>query len=116
MSFFESLSVNTLDAFSFIAGTEQVLTFDVYDSGFPVNLVSSTCTWALSPFGRPNDITLTKNGVLSGTPANEFKITLLTTDSLALAGKYIHQPIVRVLSGSVYRVGQGVITIVPAID
>jgi hypothetical protein len=112
MGFFDNLKVNTLEEFSFVAGAVQTLTFRVNDaSGNPINVSGAACTWAMSPLGIPNYVVLTKNGVPSGTPINEFTVTLLTSDTPTLGGMYIQQPRVN----TVGVIGQGVINIIPAI-
>lgn len=115
MGFFDDLSVNTLDQIKMIAGTEKTLEFLVTNSGTAMDLSGATCTWFLAPLGVPNFVTLSKSGSLAGSPNNQFNITLLSTDTSALSGKFIQQPVVTTVGGSQYRIGQGIITIIPAI-
>ena len=117
MGFFDNLTVNNLDSFSFIAGTVQILRFNVVDgSGNGINVSGADCGWLMSPLGQPNIITLNKDATPAGTPNNQFSVTLTSADTLTLSGKYIQQPVLLDLGGSAYRVGQGIINIIPAIN
>jgi hypothetical protein len=114
MSYLSYAQINSLEEISFIGGSYYTLEFVVYNqNGSPANLSGATCTWKMSPYGNPDIITLSYNGTVTGT--NTFEVYLLSADTLALSGKYVHQPLV-VESGNSYRSQQGVINITPAID
>ena len=105
-------TINSLGDVFFIGGSEYILEFKVYNqAGDEANLSGATCSWKMSPFGDPDTVTLTYSGTVTG--ANIFQVTLLSADTLALSGKYIHQPIV-VDGGKSYRSQQGIINIIPA--
>jgi len=106
-------TVNTLESFSFIAGTPQELTFDIYDADeAEVDLSTATCSVAISPYGQYNYVALDKAGVVSGSPINRFVTTLDTDDTSLLEGKYTLQPVVIDYSGSEFRPAQGVVLII----
>jgi hypothetical protein len=105
-----SLIINNLPTISFIAGTEQELTFYIYDSGSAVkNLSSATCTWEMARYGT-NTTALTKTAIVSGSPVNKMVVTLDSFDTELLSGKFIHQPVITEGS-SEYRPSQGIINI-----
>lgn len=106
-------TVNTLEPFSFIAGTPQELTFDIYDAdNAEVDLSTATCSVAISPYGQYNYVALEKEGIVSGSPINKFVVALNTDDTALLEGKYTMQPVVVDYSGSEFRPAQGVILII----
>jgi hypothetical protein len=99
---FSCITINSLPEISFIAGDTQVFEFTVYDeNSSPIDLSSNTLDWNKTP-------------ILSAT-TNVFNVTLDESDTIALSGKFIHQPYIKDYAGNVYRYGQGIITIVPAI-
>ena len=105
--------INSLEEITFIAGTEYIIYFKVYNQdGTPANLTSSTCTWKMCPYGEPTNVVLEYTGTVTAT--DTFSVTLLPADTLSLSGKFIHQPIVET-SGVTRRSQQGIITIIPAI-
>ena len=107
-------TINSLSEISFIGGSEYTITFNVFDqNGGAANISGATCSWKMSPYGEPETVILSYNGTPVGTTA--FSITILAADTLALSGKFIHQPLV-VESGKSYRSQQGIITIIPAIN
>ena len=106
--------INSLDEFSFIGGTDQTLEFTVYDqNGIAANLAAATCSWKLAPYGEPESTTLTKSGSVIAT--NIFQVYIPASDTLALEGKFMHQPII-ILAGNEYRSQQGIINISAAIS
>ena len=112
MSYTSYAQINALEEISFIAGTYYTIEFKVYNqAGDEANLSGSTCTWKMSPYGEPNIVTLSLNGTITGT--NTFEVYLLSSATLNLSGKYVHQPIIT--DGTkIYRPQQGVINIIPA--
>jgi hypothetical protein len=108
--------INDLPEIQFIAGTKQQYTFTIYDSGSTAqNLNASTQSWQLAYYGMGGSSILTKTGAYSGSPNNEFIITLDPADTLYLSGKFIQQIVLTNLAGSTFRPSQGIITIIPAI-
>lgn len=108
------LDVNTLEEISFIAGSEYVLEFNVYDEfGSPIDISSSTVTWRMSYYGQPDYAVLDKSGSITDT--SKFEVVLLTSDTEDISGKFVHQPIIEDFDGSQFRPAQGVITIIPKI-
>jgi hypothetical protein len=108
-------TVYDLADFTFIAGTEQEFTFDIYDSGSaPLSLNSTTCTWELSHYASASSV-LTKSGTTSGS-SNRMTVILDSVDTAGLSGRFVHQPVIAMIGGSViYRPSQGLITIAPRI-
>lgn len=108
--------IYNLEEFSFIGGTTQYLFFDVYNSGGDaVDLSEADCSWKLRDYGNfGNNATLiTKTGVLTG--FNSFKITIDSTDTEDLFGKFVQQPMVIDRDGNIFTPGQGIILISKAI-
>ena len=116
MSYDAYASLNSLEEIKIIAGSEQVLEFLYYDhDGAAVDLTGLTCKLALCPYGNPDVVSLIKTGVVQTNPTNKFIVTLTTTDTRNLGGKYIQQPIVMLSATDEVRPAQGVITIIPRI-
>jgi len=115
---YSNLYINSLSEESFIAGTYKEFTFDYFDiDGDPVNISSFTCAWVLSPFGSPDTVSLSKSGVYRTDclTNNRFTVYLYSDDTLLLSGKYVQQPIITGNPGYDFRLGQGIINIIPAI-
>ena len=113
-----SISINSLEEKTFIAGTYQELPFDYFDSNNnPINISTFTCSWVLSRLGEPNTVILTKTGEYQASYAlhNRFIVKLLSTDTIGLSGKYVQQPILTGNPGYEFRMGQGNVTIIDAI-
>ncbi len=108
-------TINSLEEFGFIAGTDYLITFNVYDEDgvTPLDMGGGTVKWALAPYGRTSYNILQIEGVI--TAIGQFTITVESTDTETLDGKYIHQPIIRSFAGSYYRPAQGVLLISPRI-
>ena len=101
-----------LDPISFIAGTEQELTFYIYDSpsgSSTKDLSGATCTWEMARYGSDSTL-VTKAAVVSGSPINMMVVTLASSDSETLSGKFIHQPVITE-GDTEYRPSQGIINI-----
>ena len=109
---FSSLSVNDLDPFQFIGGTEQILSFTVVDSnGSSVDLTSATCTVVFSPYGQNNYAAITITGSVAIATPNVFTATLTGSSTELLSGKYTMQPCVVDANSKEYRPSQGVVLI-----
>lgn len=109
----QNIIVNTLNEFSFIAGTTQTINFEVFDiGGSSVSLTSINPSWKMSYLGQTGSAIIVKSGSITG--ANSFSITLNTVDTINLSGKFIHQPILTIGAEQV-RTDQGIITIIPAV-
>lgn len=103
--------INSLEEIEFIAGTNFVLSFLVFDAnGSPIDLTSGTAKWTLCPYGQTDFPVVTKTGVIT-TPTNQITVTLTTNDTKLLSGKYIQQAIIIDFAGEEYRPSQGVVTI-----
>jgi hypothetical protein len=103
----------TLPEVIFVAGTKQIMNFDIYTSGcIAVNLNGSTCAWKLSRYGQSSSV-LSKNAIVSGSPINRMVVTLDSADTLSLDGKFIQQPKITDLAGDSYIPSEGYITIRP---
>jgi hypothetical protein len=116
MTSFPLTSPNDLPEISFIAGSNQELSFNVYDSGsVAVNLSGGTVTWRLSSYGQGTAL-VSKSGLLSGSPTNQFKVLLVAADTTSLYGKFIQQYSLVDTSGSSFRPSQGLINITRGIS
>jgi hypothetical protein len=104
-----------LEEIQFIAGTQQELTFAIFDSsGSPMNLAGSTCTYVVAPYGQSNAV-LTKSAT-SGSSSNQMVVTLASADTSNLSGKYTQMPVIVTLAGSEYRPSLGIVQIIPRIS
>jgi len=110
------LAVHNLDDVTFIAGTYFELVFAALDEyGVSIDLNGATIDWALSLFGDPTELILQKSGVISApTSDGIFTIILTNSDTSALGGKYIQQPVITDSVGKVFRPGQGLVNIIKA--
>jgi len=116
MTYLTRLDIYNLADFSFIAGSEYILEYTVYeDNGVvPVDISSGTAKLYVSPLGQPEYVALEKNGVISVT-TGVFTVTLELADTQGLSGKYVQQPVVYDFAGKEYRLGQGTFTVIPRI-
>ena len=104
-----------LAEFSMIAGTDQELTFAVYDEyGNAIDVSGATITWYLAYYGYAG-ANVTKTAV-SGSATNNFVVYLADTDTASLAGKFVQQYKIVDSSGSTFRPSQGCLNIFPAIS
>jgi hypothetical protein len=108
--------INQLEDTVFIAGTKFTLYFVAYeeDGVNKKNLTGITPKWVLSPYGNTSYTALQKTSTVTDAAQGEFKVELVTTDTITLSGKYIQQPIIGT-SPNEYRLAQGIILIMPAI-
>ena len=115
-SFINYAKLNSLEEFSFIAGSTYTLEFEVYDEDdAPTDLGGATITWTLCPYGQPDYTILQKTGAIDVGNPSKFTVELESADTLTFSGKYIHQPVIMAFGGEVYRPAQGVILILPRI-
>ena len=113
---FPYTTVNDLAEFSMIAGSDQELVFNVYTSASQaVNLNASTLTWKLAYYGS-GDAVLTKTGIYSGSPINQFSIDLVAGDTSGSSGKFIQQYTIVDFFGNTFRPSQGIINIAKGVD
>jgi len=113
-----NFSIISLEEATFIGGTYRELTFEVLDeTGMPVDISTYSTSWALSPYGKPDSVSLLKPGVFRTdcTSKNRFTIYLYSYDTSGLSGKFIQQPVLILRAGYEFRLGQGVINIVSSI-
>lgn len=104
--------INSLEEFSFIAGTPFTLYFTVYeqDGTTLLDMGGGTFKWVLSPYGQNYNV-LDVEGTI--TDVGKANVQLETADTELLSGKYIHQPVIISFSGEKYRPSQGVVLIIP---
>lgn len=117
MSYLTISQLNTLEEFAFIGGTEYTLEYTVYNTNGidPLDISSATTKLYICPYGQPDYAVLEKNGVLSMT-TGKFTVTLSSTDTATLSGKFIQQPTVIDFEGNEFRFAQGLFTILPKIQ
>jgi hypothetical protein len=108
-------TINSLDEASFIAGGEFLFEFTVYESDGinPLDLGGASVEWVLCPYGQSEYTALQKTATITGT--NTFEVSLSSSDTINLSGKFIHQPIITAFSGEEFRPAQGTVLIIPAI-
>jgi hypothetical protein len=112
---FPNTPINTLSPYSFIGGSYQDIRFYLYTSAcvaIDVTATSASGTWELFHYNQPGYI------VLSKTSTNNSRyclVQLFSEDTVDLSGKYMQQFKIVGDSGKEYVIGQGIITIIPAI-
>lgn len=117
-STFTSLSIFNIPEISIIGGTYKKLNFYVYDAAKnPIDISSFTFDWKMCPYGRPEIVSLSKTGVYDTTflDKNRFYVEIFSTETISMSGKYVHQPIIKALTGFEFRMAQGYIIVLPAI-
>jgi hypothetical protein len=106
-------TLDPLEPFSFIAGTDFELMFSVCDEGgVPLDLSTSIVKWTLSPYGESWN-TITIDGIV--VEAGVFIIKVSGNKTRGLSGRYVHTPILISSDGSEYYINQGVINIIPSL-
>lgn len=115
MAYISYADLNALSETSFIAGTDFVLTFTVYESDgiTPLDLGGASITWVMCPYGQPQYTALQLTGVITGT--NTFTVSIPSASTTSFSGKYIQQPIITDFVNNVFRPAQGNIIILPQI-
>lgn len=128
MTYTSYSSLNTLEDTSFIGGNTFYLDFNVYDdNGVMIDLSGKSLEWKLAPYGQKNINILIKTetpyvsgGVTYGGGVTDFdiytkRVTLDSSDTESLSGKYVQQVVViEILPDTTvitYKPSQGVITI-----
>jgi len=107
-------TINSLEEFGFIAGTDYIITFNVVDeNGLPLDLGGATIKWVLCPYGQTDYNVLQLEGVI--TALGTFTVTVPSASTQTFYGKYLHQPVITSFGGMVYRVAQGILLIMPRI-
>lgn len=92
MSYTTYSQLYNLDEVSFIGGTTYNLDFKLQNtSGSYVSLVGKTFTWQMSPYGSKSTISASKTGISLVDDDYIVRITLSSSDTQSLSGKYIHQ-------------------------
>lgn len=109
---FDNASVYNLSETTFIAGSYKELYFYLYSSGsIPLDTRRTAASWTLTPYDQPDYVILSKDGECYD---GYFVIKLLSTDTIALSGKFIQKPLIIGSLGYDYRLEQGIVNIVPA--
>jgi hypothetical protein len=116
MTYTSFSNINSLEEFSFIAGSQYTLDFTVYESdGFtPMGLGGATIYWVLAPYGQPDYRVAKITASITGT--NTFTVTIPSATTATFSGKYIHQPVIISFAGKVYYPCQGIILILSKIS
>lgn len=115
MSYLTYATINSLEEFGFIAGTDYVITFNVFEENgiTPLDMGGATIKWVLAPYGQTSYNVLQINGVI--TDVGVFTVTVPSASTETLSGKYIHQPVITSFAGAEYRPGQGTLLLIPRI-
>lgn len=114
MSFINYNNIFSLEEFSFIAGTEYLLEYTVFqeDGVNKEDISSAQAIFYLFPYGQPDYVVLQKTCTI-GVALGTFSVTLESNDTKNLSGTYIQQPLIVDFYGKQYRLGQGRIIISP---
>jgi hypothetical protein len=115
-SFTSYAQLNSLEEFSFIAGTDFTLVFNVFESdgATPLDIGGATVLWNLCPYGQTDYNILQITGVITGT--SQFTVTIPSASTIDLSGKFTQQPVVMAFNGDTYIPGQGTLLILAKID
>ena len=115
MSYLTYATINSLEEFGFIAGTDYLITFNVFEANgvSPLDMGGASVKWLLAPYGQTSYNVLQINGVITG--VGVFTVTVPSASTETLSGKYIHQPVITSFAGAKYRPGQGVLLLLPQI-
>jgi hypothetical protein len=110
-------TINNITDWTFIAGTDKLATFTVYqETGLNIlNITGATITWYLCPYGQPTIVSLQKTATITDPTNGICTVAIADTDTTTFSGKYIQQLSVTDSSGNVFRPGQGLVLISPAI-
>lgn len=113
MQTFSNITINSLREISFIAGSYKELYFHAFTSASAsIDLTYCTAVWSLCPYDKQDFIAFHKHGFCEN---GFFTIYLTSIDTKFLSGKFIQKPTLIVSTGYEYRLGQGVVNIIPAI-
>jgi hypothetical protein len=103
-----------LNEFSFIAGSDQELIFNIYTNACAlVNISGATIEWKLYRYSNPELTMLSKVGAITGSPVNQFNVKLDAIDTNGSNGKFLQIYSITDSSGSLIRPGVGIINILP---
>ena len=115
MSYITYATINSLEEFGFIAGTDYLITFDVFEGNgvTPLDMGGGSIKWLLAPYGQTSYNVLQINGTITG--VGTFEVEVPSASTISLSGKYIHQPVITSFAGAKYFPGQGILLLMPSI-
>jgi len=109
-------SINSLDEFTIIGGTDFTFKFSVKDEdGIPVDLTGATLLLKIAPYGQASNVITTITGTIGVTDdIAEFILSSASSEGM-IGGKYMYQPIIEDSGSKIHRPKQGVFLLVQAI-
>lgn len=108
-------SINSLEEFSIVGGSDISLVFTVYDEdGLPVTLTGAVATLVIAPYGQPTNLIETITGVVT-LPSQVTFILPYTLTGYMLTGKYMYQPVILDSLSRTHRPAQGTFVLTQAI-
>jgi len=117
MKTFSDVNVYSFPETTFIGGSYKVLHFYTYTSSSSISgsvaldVTSACIVWNLCPYDAREYVALSKDAVGYN---GYYTVTLLSTDTEELSGKYIQKPELLNDGKYDYRLGRGIINIIPA--
>ena len=109
---FQTYNNVVLPDLTFIAGSYKRLDFYLVSaSGIAISGSSISVKWLLSPYNVPGYCIMNKSFTFS---SNHYVLTLLSTETSTLSGKYIQMPYISGSTGHDYRLAQGIVNIIAA--
>jgi len=110
---FPNLPVYNIGEITIIGSSYTRIRFKVTSqNGSPIDLTYMIPVWVLSPIEQQDYAVLAKN--LTG-HNGYFIVEILPVDTINLSGKYIQKPSITGVPDYDYKLGQGIINIIPAI-
>lgn len=110
---FEYLNLLNLPEFSFIAGSDQELTFNAYTSACAlVDLSGATVVFKMYRYGNPEVTMVSKAGSLTGSPINQFRVKVDALDTAGSSGKFMQTFSITDASGSALRPSMGIVNLI----
>lgn len=113
ISTFSNATIYDFEPITFIGSSYREIKFNINClSCGALDISSATARWDLVPYDNTSYISISKTGVITGT---YFTVYLKDVDTKYLQGKYIQRPTLISDVGFSYKLGQGIVNIIPRI-
>ncbi|MCK9436690.1 MAG: hypothetical protein M0Q12_05725 [Synergistaceae bacterium] len=113
IAIFPNIVIYDFDPITFIGSSYREISFYINcTSCGSLDISTATARWDLVSYDFTDYVALSKTGIISG---SYFMVKLLDTDTKYLSGKYIQRPTLISDVGYQYKLGQGIVNIIPRI-